>query len=237
MDTRAICICRGEGSGQWIACGSPGCAFQYFHLECLGITQMPLGHWLCPRCRVGTVGIVPSNAMTPGASSPSPRDKKTQNVINAAPKSPKSPKTARIIYETTEASIFENIVAKSREQALKKKSAMLKAAAGPKVEEQWEDSGEKSVRTLVQTMQAKVKEDSRRSKGKMVDRSSYDESKAVEPVEDAADAMDIDVQAVEPVEDVVDAMDIDDQIQKEVDMQIQREMDAQIQRDGVMGTF
>ncbi len=122
-------------------------------------------------------------------------------------------------------------------QALKKKNAMLKVATGPKVEEQQEDSGEKSVRTLVRKMQAKVKEDSKRSKGKMVDRSSNGKSKAVEPVEDVADTMDIDVQALEPVEDVADAMDIDVQVQKEVDAQIQREMDAQIQRDSVTGTF
>ncbi len=158
--------------------------------------------------------------MTPGPSFPSPREKKTKNVIKTEPKSPKAQKTARIIYETTEASIFENMVAESREQALKKKNAMLKAATGPKLEEQREDSSEKSVKTLVRKMQAKVKEDSKRSKGKMADRSSNGKSKAVEPVEDAADAMDFDVQ-----------------IQKEVDVQIQREMDAQIQRDGVTGTF
>ena len=35
-----------------IACDGKSCAVTWYHLECLGITQLsvPRGKWLCPTC-------------------------------------------------------------------------------------------------------------------------------------------------------------------------------------------
>lgn len=45
------CFCRGRGKPPWIGCDGDDCATEWYHLECLNMTKVPRGRWLCPACR------------------------------------------------------------------------------------------------------------------------------------------------------------------------------------------
>ena len=45
------CYCRGEESGQMIACDGDTCQVLWFHTDCLKIAKVPKGKWYCPDCR------------------------------------------------------------------------------------------------------------------------------------------------------------------------------------------
>ena len=34
----------------WICCDSDNCSVTWYHWECVGVTERPSGHWLCPKC-------------------------------------------------------------------------------------------------------------------------------------------------------------------------------------------
>lgn len=34
----------------WICCDNDGCSITWYHWECVGVTEIPSGNWLCPRC-------------------------------------------------------------------------------------------------------------------------------------------------------------------------------------------
>mmetsp|Transcript_12503 Transcript_12503/g.31764 ORF Transcript_12503/g.31764 Transcript_12503/m.31764 type:complete len:311 (+) Transcript_12503:396-1328(+) len=47
------CYCNRVSFGQMVACDADDCAWEWFHIECVGIQPhlMPKGKWLCPECR------------------------------------------------------------------------------------------------------------------------------------------------------------------------------------------
>jgi hypothetical protein len=44
-----FCICRNLTMGQMVSCDNPACPFLWFHLECVGLNQVP-SEWFCPYC-------------------------------------------------------------------------------------------------------------------------------------------------------------------------------------------
>lgn len=44
------CICRCHTNGQMVQCDNPDCPFEWFHVECVGISNKPSSNWLCPYC-------------------------------------------------------------------------------------------------------------------------------------------------------------------------------------------
>lgn len=46
------CSCRQVAFGDMIACDSPACLTEWYHMQCVGITPAtrPAGKWLCPDC-------------------------------------------------------------------------------------------------------------------------------------------------------------------------------------------
>ena len=44
------CFCRGKDEGNILECDGRNCTFQWFHFECVGITQAPDGEWYCDDC-------------------------------------------------------------------------------------------------------------------------------------------------------------------------------------------
>ena len=44
------CICRGRDEGDMVQCDGRSCTFQWFHFECVGITEAPEGKWYCDDC-------------------------------------------------------------------------------------------------------------------------------------------------------------------------------------------
>ncbi|KAI8466114.1 MAG: hypothetical protein J3K34DRAFT_434758 [Monoraphidium minutum] len=50
------CICNNVSYGEMIACDNPDCIVEWFHYDCVGISQQPKGKWYCPQCRAAGVG-------------------------------------------------------------------------------------------------------------------------------------------------------------------------------------
>lgn len=49
-DQQRWCICNRVSYGAMVACDDKDCPFEWFHYECVGITQPPKGKWFCPHC-------------------------------------------------------------------------------------------------------------------------------------------------------------------------------------------
>ncbi|MFH4973777.1 hypothetical protein AB6A40_000486 [Gnathostoma spinigerum] len=49
-DRRTWCICHQKSYGCMVACDNKDCPFEWFHYECVRLTQPPKGKWYCPRC-------------------------------------------------------------------------------------------------------------------------------------------------------------------------------------------
>lgn len=49
-DTKPYCTCRTISRGNMVACDNENCRFEWFHWECVGLTQEPKGRWLCAEC-------------------------------------------------------------------------------------------------------------------------------------------------------------------------------------------
>jgi inhibitor of growth protein 3 len=50
-DDTKYCSCQRVSFGDMVACDNDNCQFQWFHWECVGIKEEPVGDWLCPDCR------------------------------------------------------------------------------------------------------------------------------------------------------------------------------------------
>ncbi|KAI8841381.1 hypothetical protein BC829DRAFT_13059 [Chytridium lagenaria] len=53
VDEQLYCFCRQVSYGEMIACDGENCANEWFHLECVGLTEPPKGVWYCPDCSNG----------------------------------------------------------------------------------------------------------------------------------------------------------------------------------------
>ncbi|KAK7190632.1 uncharacterized protein CC84DRAFT_1167342 [Paraphaeosphaeria sporulosa] len=49
-DNRKYCTCQRVSFGDMVACDNDNCKHQWFHWECVGIKEEPVGDWLCPEC-------------------------------------------------------------------------------------------------------------------------------------------------------------------------------------------
>jgi len=47
---KTYCVCNQVSFGNMIACEYEGCAIEWFHYECVGITEAPKGKWYCNEC-------------------------------------------------------------------------------------------------------------------------------------------------------------------------------------------
>ncbi|KAK4535523.1 hypothetical protein CDCA_CDCA05G1548 [Cyanidium caldarium] len=45
------CYCGDVSYGEMVACESGNCPYEWFHFQCVGLTEAPNGTWLCPDCR------------------------------------------------------------------------------------------------------------------------------------------------------------------------------------------
>lgn len=50
-DNKLYCICHSVSHGNMVACDNENCPYEWFHWECVGMTQEPKGRWLCTECR------------------------------------------------------------------------------------------------------------------------------------------------------------------------------------------
>lgn len=50
-DERAYCICQGVSYGEMVACDGKACPYEWFHYECVKLTEPPKGQWFCDFCK------------------------------------------------------------------------------------------------------------------------------------------------------------------------------------------
>jgi len=44
------CICNRVSFGEMVGCDNQDCKVEWFHFECVGLTNPPKGKWYCPDC-------------------------------------------------------------------------------------------------------------------------------------------------------------------------------------------
>ncbi len=49
-DSGTWCYCKEDKGGEMIACDGKSCLITWFHLDCVGMSTVPRGKWLCPTC-------------------------------------------------------------------------------------------------------------------------------------------------------------------------------------------
>ena len=50
-DDGVFCVCQETVYGDMVACDGPDCPYEWFHFECVGLSEEPLGEWYCSECR------------------------------------------------------------------------------------------------------------------------------------------------------------------------------------------
>lgn len=50
-DDGKYCVCKVNNKGDMVACDAADCPIEWFHLECVGLTEPPKGKWICEECR------------------------------------------------------------------------------------------------------------------------------------------------------------------------------------------
>ncbi|KAJ7204428.1 hypothetical protein GGX14DRAFT_460373 [Mycena pura] len=50
-DTKPYCYCQRVSFGEMIACDNATCQWEWFHVECVGMTEPPVGRWFCDTCK------------------------------------------------------------------------------------------------------------------------------------------------------------------------------------------
>ena len=43
-------ICREIPYGTMVACDAPNCPYEWFHFDCVGLSEEPSGEWFCSEC-------------------------------------------------------------------------------------------------------------------------------------------------------------------------------------------
>lgn len=49
-DNQVYCYCRNVSYGEMIGCDNEECTNEWFHLDCVGLSEPPRGVWFCPDC-------------------------------------------------------------------------------------------------------------------------------------------------------------------------------------------
>lgn len=44
------CLCNQVSYGEMVGCDNPRCSVEWFHYECVNLTEAPKGKWYCPQC-------------------------------------------------------------------------------------------------------------------------------------------------------------------------------------------
>lgn len=45
------CVCNIKNKGDMVACDADDCPIEWFHLECVGLSEPPKGKWICNECK------------------------------------------------------------------------------------------------------------------------------------------------------------------------------------------
>eukprot|EP00906_Rhabdomonas_costata_P027459 RCo038998 len=56
-DEPVYCTCRRVSFGDMVQCDAPTCPYEWFHFECVQLSQAPKGKWFCPHCRYHRMAV------------------------------------------------------------------------------------------------------------------------------------------------------------------------------------
>lgn len=51
LSEELYCYCNRISFGKMIACDNDSCEYEWFHLGCVGLMEIPKGKWFCEYCR------------------------------------------------------------------------------------------------------------------------------------------------------------------------------------------
>lgn len=57
-DEPTYCLCDQVSYGEMIGCDNEQCVIEWFHFNCVGLTNKPKGKWFCPNCRGDTSKVM-----------------------------------------------------------------------------------------------------------------------------------------------------------------------------------
>ncbi|KAH8730618.1 hypothetical protein GQ44DRAFT_723439 [Phaeosphaeriaceae sp. PMI808] len=64
--SKTYCTCSRPGDGElMIACESEDCLIEWYHFQCVGLTNAPEGEWICPTCLLDPASIRRAMAAPP----------------------------------------------------------------------------------------------------------------------------------------------------------------------------
>lgn len=85
-DETKYCTCRQVSYGEMVACDNDGCEIEWFHYDCVGITQPPKGKWFCPNCTRKMAGnqahLNHDATQSQGLKKRGRREKSLYNIVN-----------------------------------------------------------------------------------------------------------------------------------------------------------
>lgn len=85
-DETKYCICRQISYGEMVACDNDECEIEWFHYDCVGISQPPKGKWFCPDCTPKMTGNQNQNHNQPQVQKKRGRKEKSSlfNLVNSS---------------------------------------------------------------------------------------------------------------------------------------------------------
>lgn len=68
-DEPLYCVCREISYGQMIMCDNDACQIEWFHFNCVKLSNKPKGKWYCPLCRGDTHKVMKKNHLIQSSAS------------------------------------------------------------------------------------------------------------------------------------------------------------------------
>ncbi|KCZ77909.1 hypothetical protein H311_01072 [Anncaliia algerae PRA109] len=52
LDEKKYCLCRSGKEENLIACDASECSIEWYHLDCIGLAEIPEDEWICDQCKL-----------------------------------------------------------------------------------------------------------------------------------------------------------------------------------------
>ena len=89
------CICGYPGNFEdWICCDSPDCPVEWYHYECVHVTEPPAGDWFCPQCTERAKTSTTTSTSTKAKAGSKPKQPATTSTTKGGSKTKQPVKTS-----------------------------------------------------------------------------------------------------------------------------------------------
>ena len=118
------CSCgTGDGTGDYIQCDNETCTVGWYHWECVQVTEVIAGTWLCPSCSPSAAFYIKQLAKKTAVFSPAPKVEKTDG--SATSKRAKQERAHEPVLESKKKDIANKGIAVKKPAAKKPKPKWL----------------------------------------------------------------------------------------------------------------